>query len=568
MPPPSQLVRILAVSLILVLAATAAPAIPNPTSSSITPATATPHKPDPTQPPQPIPFLAAPELLPGSSYFTRIPALDPNTRQLLAEATAALAANQPAEAERTLTQALPTLSERTQAESRAHVLRVLGTALREQGRWPEAEQRFRQALALFERTQSPHVVSLGLCLREIALALSNENRAPEAEAPARQALTILTGELGENDPDTLAAIDVLSGILLTRAKFTEAQATLQPAIVAAEGSGLAPAYLHGRLLSKLGIALTEQRRYGEAAPDLQTAVSLFDSIVLPPNRDLAVTLFWLAHTFNALQNPEQAEPQVRRALQLLDQFPHSELEWADGEHILGEVFYAEGHYHEAVDAFSHAYDLHKRLLGADHANTIESLFMYGASLCLEDQCARAEPLLRKALSLQERVRPNSTNAADIAEKLGMTLYRQGKYRAAQQTYAHALSIRTSLLGAADPHTVHVKIDVAFAAYQQGKLADARAMLVEALETEARTRRSPDLFVAQAQERLGEILDSQGDVAMAARCFKAALDIYRQLKDSTDEATGEAPGKQRTAPLLKRSDCAVRSAIVAHKHCAL
>lgn len=530
MSRPAVFSRTLSACLLLILTATTGVATADPPAGT-PPSVKAPHH-TKRAPTAHVPFLVTSTFNPQASYFDRIAALDRTAEQLVSEAVNLRAQGHPSEAEQKLVRALVTISATTEPESRAQALFLLGVTLAEQARWSEAEKRFQQAQTLFDQVRGSHSIPMGLCLRERARALLRANPI-EAESLARQALTILSASVGRAHLETLVSVEVLSLTLLMNGKSPEAATILQSALHSSELEVLMPADLHGRLLSDLGVALLNQEQYDKAVPELQAAVTQLDSVVPVPNHDLAGSLYWLAWSFDALKQTEQAERAIRRALPLLQAGPHSDVDLADVEDVLADTLYDKSNFADAAAAYEKAHELHKRALGPESQRTLTDLVMQGTSLCRAQRCAQAEPLLRTVLDTRKRLLPHDESTSDIAEKLGMVLYRQGKYAQAEASYAEALAIRTELLGPTHASTVHLQLDVGSAQYQQGKLIPARESFIQALEAEARTQRAPDVFIANAQEELGEILDGQGDVVTAASYFQRAFRTFKQLNEMTE-----------------------------------
>ncbi len=111
--------------------------------------------------------------------------------------------------------------------SRGFTMDELARGLRDNGRWPEAEPLFREALRLLEEGNDTPI-SRGFTMDELARGLRDNGRWPEAEPLFREALRLL--EEGNDAPDSRAyTLDALAAGLRDNGCEAEADALQQQA---------------------------------------------------------------------------------------------------------------------------------------------------------------------------------------------------------------------------------------------------------------------------------------------------------------------------------------------------
>ena len=114
----------------------------------------------------------------------------------------------------------------------AGALTFLGSALFSQGDFSGAEPLFREALATQRKVygSSNQPADLAFSLSGVAACLVKRGDYAAAEPLYRQTLAILRERQGENHPHTIAALTGLTGVLIHRANYVDAEALLLDAV--------------------------------------------------------------------------------------------------------------------------------------------------------------------------------------------------------------------------------------------------------------------------------------------------------------------------------------------------
>ena len=111
----------------------------------------------------------------------------------------------------------------------------------------------------------------------------------------------------------------------------------------------------------------------------------------------------------AMQTQKLGTPELSNALltaaelkvQGIDE--NAELEWARRLTKLGNEHYRSARYAMAEPLYDQALSIHRRVLGADHPDTAESLNNLAVLYRVQERHAEAAPLLKKAVEIMERV---------------------------------------------------------------------------------------------------------------------------------------------------------------------
>src|SRR5262249_22507825 len=138
------------------------------------------------------------------------------------------------------------------AHGRAAPLTNLALTLRAQGKYAEAEEPFRQALAILEKALPAGHPDLATSLNNLATTLHAQGQYAEAEKLYRQALAIREKALPAGHPLLATSLNNLADTLYEQGQYAEAEKLHREAI------RLQPGYPQAH--NNLGLALHAQRR--------------------------------------------------------------------------------------------------------------------------------------------------------------------------------------------------------------------------------------------------------------------------------------------------------------------
>jgi tetratricopeptide (TPR) repeat protein len=291
-------------------------------------------------------------------------------------------------------------AERTLREtlvSRGETVHELGRALRDQGRAAEAEESFRQALAL-EEEGGATAVSRGITMHELGRALLDQGLAAEGEESFRRALA-LAEEGGATAVSRGITMHGLGLALQDQGRAVEAEETFRRSLALREVGG-ATAVSRGITMHELGRALRDQGRVAEAEESFRRALALKEE-----GGDTAVsrgiTMGELGRALLDQGRAAEAEETFRRALALGEEGGDTAVSRSITMEMLGRALLDQGRAAEAEETFRRALALGEE--GGDTAVSL-GITMDNLGRALRDQglVEEAEEALRRALALREQ----------------------------------------------------------------------------------------------------------------------------------------------------------------------
>ena len=111
----------------------------------------------------------------------------------------------------------------------------------------------------------------------------------------------------------------------------------------------------------------------------------------------------------AMQTQKLGTPELSNALLTAAElkvqgiYENAELEWARRLTKLGNEYYRSARYAMAEPLYDQALSIHRRVFGADHPDTAESLNNLAVLYRVQERHTEAAPLLKKAVEIMERV---------------------------------------------------------------------------------------------------------------------------------------------------------------------
>jgi tetratricopeptide (TPR) repeat protein len=184
----------------------------------------------------------------------------------------------------------------------------------------------------------------------------------------------------------------------------------------------------------------------------------------------------------------------------------------------------------------------KRVLGAEHPNTLLSANNLAMYISNQGKHAEAERIQRDVLGVQKRVLgAEHPDTLTTAGNLAKSLSNQGKYADAERINREVLGARKRVLGAEHPNTLTSASNLAFSLSKQGKYTEAEQMLHSTL--------------ASLQRVLGP---AHPDTLVAAR----GLEGVRAAIRATPPTTAAAPANAGTARPLPAGTCVLVQRLVA------
>lgn len=184
-----------------------------------------------------------------------------------------------------------------------------------------------------------------------------------------------------------------------------------------------------------------------------------------------------------------------------------------------------------------ALDIRTRLLGDEHAETLDTMSHMASLLTVLGQLDEAEELSRSTLEGRRRtLGPNDPATLKSISDLGNLLRIAKKFDAAKPYLVQALERRRQVLGPDDPDTIVSIASLGDLYRDQGKLPDAEKYLRDALERRRRVLGDEDRDTLDSLNGLGALYLHQDRVSEANALFVEAVGIARRTLGSSHART--------------------------------
>jgi eukaryotic-like serine/threonine-protein kinase len=234
----------------------------------------------------------------------------------------------------------------------------LAAILFSQGKYPEAEVEYRQALTSTERAFGQDHPRNAFENSNLAFVLATQGKSDaEAEACARRAVALLETAYGPNHPGVALALASLAFVLQGQGRYHDAEAADRRAIAIFE-KVFEPNHpdLAG-LLDKLGEVLRNQERYKEAEALHRRALAIWEKVFGPDHLDTANSLFGIGISLEKQGNSGEALPMLERVNTIRDKMQSPPTDRAEVRCALGRLLWsrpgqrarARGYLKEAIE---------------------------------------------------------------------------------------------------------------------------------------------------------------------------------------------------------------------------
>jgi eukaryotic-like serine/threonine-protein kinase len=247
-----------------------------------------------------------------------------------------------------------------QPEIQARLMNTIGVVYRGLGLYPSSRELLQEAVDTRERalgTMSPDVAA---SLNDLALTLYRLGEFSEGAKDARRALAINEKTLGPGDVQTAWSMFNLANNLTSGADIAVADSLLHGALAIFRKKNGENSLAVSWCLNGIAMGLAARGRFREALPPFTEAARIKEKTLGGNHPDVAIAYNNLAYD----------------------------------ESLMGD-------YADAEQAADHAIDIADRVLGPQHPLTATFLHTKGDALRNEGKLREAEPLLMRAVAIQE-----------------------------------------------------------------------------------------------------------------------------------------------------------------------
>ena len=371
-------------------------------------------------------------------------------------------------------------TELKESVARSHLARVLQAT----NRLTEAEQQYRQSLAVVERVYGPDNPGVAGNLSNLAQLLQATNHLEEAEVLFRRALAIYdkAPEDKIRQSDIASILNNLAQLLQDTSRLAEAELLMRRSLAIVERFNEAEQHSVAIHLNNLAWLLKITSRVTEAEPLMNRALAIDEKVYRHDHPVIARDLNNLAQLYQDTNRLAEAEPLMRRALAIDKQFygdenPNVAIRLNNLALLLSET----NRLPEAEELMRRALVIHETSYGSDHPEVAGSLINIAAILKATNRLEAAEPLIRRALAIDAQSYGNDhTNVGRDLNNLAFLLMNSSRLADAEALLRRALVIDEETYGKEHPDVASKTWSLASLLRRTKRLAQAIPLLRRSL----------------------------------------------------------------------------------------
>jgi eukaryotic-like serine/threonine-protein kinase len=285
--------------------------------------------------------------------------------------------------------------------------------------------------------------------------------------------------------------------------------------------------VQARLMNVIGAVYSQLGLYGAAAGLLEESVAVAEQAHDTDRLTLARALETLGDVYRLQGRYPEAEHVLLRSLDLLRTDGAVETAaYARAVRSLGAVYiYMPDRRHEAEPLLRQALDVQQRVLGPDHRDLGATYSNLGMAFYSLDSLTAAEAALQRAVAMRERhFGPDDPALGTTVSNLGAVYYSQGRYGEAEAEYMRAAGLMEAALGPLHPYVGMILYNVGEVRWAQGKYAEAEPLLQRSLAIKERSLGAQHPSVAVTLRGLADVYRDLRRYAEAEPLYRRAIDI--------------------------------------------
>ena len=202
----------------------------------------------------------------------------------------------------------------TNHRSYAGTLSELGVVYWSQGKYAEAEEFHKRALALREKVLGLNHPETAQALNRLALVYKDQGKYTEAEMLYKRALAIYESAPGVNREDVALVLNNLAALYWPQRRFAEQESLDRRALAIREKALGVNQPEVARSLLNLAVAVRDQGRFAEAEELFNRALTIYEKVLGPNHPEVARTFDNLADAYQSQGRYSDAERLFKRAL--------------------------------------------------------------------------------------------------------------------------------------------------------------------------------------------------------------------------------------------------------------
>ncbi len=282
-------------------------------------------------------------------------------------------------------------------------------------------------------------------------------------------------------------------------------------------------------LVELGRLNVASGRYAEGRKQLEEALTVYRKTAGDRSFETAGAKAYLGLAYYYLWKLKEARAVLDDSLRTLDGLGASienEL-YRQALHSLTLVWEQEGSRDLAEAGLRKLLEADRRQLG-EHPDVVLSLASLGYFMVKSGKAAEAEPLLREAVAMHQRVVPGgAVSLGHTMQYLAMCLQGLRQFDEAGKMWKELIPIHVKYLGENNRFVASDWVYYGDLERMRGNFAEAEKLSRKGLEIRLRLFGPDHLMTSHARSHLGRIFRDRRDHASATREFREALRIRRE-----------------------------------------
>jgi tetratricopeptide (TPR) repeat protein len=408
---------------------------------------------------------------------------------------------------------------------------TIGGVYRKLGKLRPAEELLQQVVAWRRRELGEDDPQTLAALHELGGIYHEQSRLQEAEKLLRQAFGRRRLVLGEDDPETLKSMGGLAAVYASEGRLQAAESLLRwilDAMRRTRGDEHPDTF---KAMNELATVYHLQGRYPEAEA-LQRKVLAGRLRVLKDHPDTLAAMTGLANTLSALGRLKEAEELDRRAVarsrEALGAEHPETLTYLEN---LANVYILEVRLDDAEKLHLQVLAARRRVLGEDHLDTLSVL----NNLAILDQqrgrFQQAQERFRQVAAVNRRVLgPEHPTTLQAESNLANSYIFLDRYGTAESLHRRLLEQRRRLLGPDHPDTLATLNNLSVVVDAEGRRQEAEELAAQALAGYQRTLGDDYPATIQAKRHLA-------DLYVAGDRLREAGDLYHQALEASSRVLG-------------------------------
>jgi len=204
---------------------------------------------------------------------------------------------------------------------------------------------------------------------------------------------------------------------------------------------------------------------------------------------------------------------------------------------MGEVYWSLGLYREAAPLFEKAIATRQRVLGPEHPDTLQSIYLSAKNLNDEGQYAEAEKRLRSVLDIQRRVQgPQHPDTMKSMIAIAGVVYEEGHYQEAEKLQRDLLELQRHLPIRDEQREAMTMNNLATNLDAQGRAAESEQLFAETVELDRRVFGPEHPITLQSASNMVRTLNGQKKYPQAEVLARQTLAIQQRVLGPEHEDT--------------------------------